>query len=173
MNYYAHRDGDRVRVTYGDDVDPISKRPVEGHTMMRMQQMQASLLAVDLLKAIAPNQAGGLPILVTCPRCMDGLVTILYVPGSPGRHTMSNGDPGYPPEPDAIEGLVTTCNCWPDEVQEKMFGGGITPLYTLFESLVHAWYAIGNHLQDELMATAEAEFDEESIFQEEPKRWTV
>lgn len=30
-------------------------------------------------------------------------VNFHYAPGSPGRHTLPNGDPGYPPEPDELD----------------------------------------------------------------------
>lgn len=31
------------------------------------------------------------------------LLAFRYVPGTPGRHTLSNGDPGYPAEPADLE----------------------------------------------------------------------
>lgn len=34
---------------------------------------------------------------------LDLLVGFSYEPGSPGRHTLANGDPGYPPVDDVIE----------------------------------------------------------------------
>ena len=33
---------------------------------------------------------------------------VAYEPGSPGRHTMANGDPGYPDEPPQME----VCEVW-------------------------------------------------------------
>jgi hypothetical protein len=36
-------------------------------------------------------------------------VEYLYTPGTPGRHTLPNGDPGYPAEAPEVELLGVTC----------------------------------------------------------------
>jgi hypothetical protein len=48
-------------------------------------------------------------IEVTCVELdCDVLIGVEYEPGSPGMHTMPNGDPGYPDEPPSLE----VCEVW-------------------------------------------------------------
>jgi hypothetical protein len=66
-------------------------------TIGEIPTLSAPFLAADLLRAYGVGKLG--PYMLTCPKCQDGLVNIIWYPGAPGRHTMRNGDPGYPPEP--------------------------------------------------------------------------
>lgn len=60
-------------------------------------------------------------ININCPRCTDGQVTLIYQPPLPGVHTMSNGDPGYPGDPECFDELEASCDCWPIEELDRVF----------------------------------------------------
>lgn len=57
------------------------------------------------------------------------LVTYAYYPGHPGRHTMPNGDPGYPPEPAETE--IHAARVWLYDPESKTWNNSGVDLFAL------------------------------------------
>ena len=89
-------------------------------------------------------------LLITCPKCFAAEpIKVVWSNGSPGMHTMPNGDPGYPGEPGGIEAIEADCSCWPDSWWDE------PNTEVLLEALIGAFQAFAYDAQAEDFEAAE------------------
>ena len=84
-----------------------------------VSKASAAPFAASLL---AEAKGGSMGIVVACPLCGEGLLTIGFDPGEREVRYYADGS-GQPGTPASIEGLEATCDCWPVNKLDEVFEG--------------------------------------------------